>query len=116
MFRSHLSDDGVAMPTGTDASLVNQVTDGVIRGLSTPPQALPTNGTEPLATPNNTPIPTNPASPISFDSIQPLAVLATRVLDAPAPPPAPAPGMATGAKIALGAVAILAIGYMLKHK
>lgn len=115
MFRSHLSDDGVAMPTGTDASLVNQVTDGVIRGLSTPPQALPTNGTEPLATPNNTPIPTNPASPISFDSIQPLAVLATRVLNPPPTVPAPV-GMSTGAKLALGVAAVLAIGYMLKHK
>ena len=107
MFQSHLGEEA-GTPT-----FMNQVTDGIIRGLSTPPQALPTNGTQPLATPSNTAVPTSPASPLSYGTIQPLAVMATRGFTQPAPAPV---GMSSGTKLAIGAAVIGGIILLMKAR
>ncbi len=108
MFQSHLGAEA------GEPTFMNQVTDGVIRGLSTPPQALPTNGTQPLATASNTPVPTSPVSPLSYSTIQPLAVMASRGFVEP--PPAPAPGMSTGMKIGIGIAILGGLALLMKGR
>jgi hypothetical protein len=111
MFRSHLSGDEAGTPT-----LVNQVSDGVIRSISQSVQTLPTNGTQPLATQGNTPIPTSPASPLSYSSIQPLAVMASRVL-IPDPVAVPAkPPMSTATKLGIGAIVLVGLSILMKAR
>lgn len=80
MFQSHL---------GEEAVMTQVVSDGVIRSLNNSAQSLPTNGVQPLATTQATALPNTPASPISYNSVQPLVVMGSRALlqDEPMPPP-----------------------------
>lgn len=77
MFRSHLAGLG-------DDTTPTATADSPIIKLGTPPQTLPTNGIESLVSMFAVPVPTSPASPLTVQAVQPLAVLDQNQVPGPA--------------------------------
>jgi hypothetical protein len=99
---------GNAVPTDSQA-----VQAGAIQILNTITQALPTGGSQALATTNAVPVPTNPMSPLQVIPAQPLAVVNPNQYSAPGAYPAPKPFYKNPYVIAPAAVGLIGLGMIL---
>lgn len=118
MYQSFLGD--ASTPTADPNPTVMDTGDlplqPAVTTLTTPMEALPTNGSDPLATSDAQPVPLSPASPMQAITSAALAVMNPNQYQAPTPVavvPTPKNASNTGLFVAAG-VAALALWYFTK--